>query len=104
MAAFQDGAGHGNDHPLALLARQGRTFFNPVKRHLGGFPEDRKHRPFGQAINGVIAPLASGDKVAVNPKDAGQFGSGKRDRFRRAPSLRESARATLRFHALRRTH
>jgi malonate transporter and related proteins len=81
MAAFQNGAAHGHHQKGALFARQLRAFFDTIKRHLRGPAKNTEHRNVFQTINGVVAPIARGNKLAVNAENAGQFRTGEGDGF-----------------------
>jgi hypothetical protein len=65
MTALQEQTCRGDDAVNALAARQLGIFLDAVKRRLGGAAEDREHRPVAQHVDGIIAPFALGDALAV---------------------------------------
>jgi len=77
VTALHDQTTGGNHAVSALLARQSRVFFNPVKRVFTRSAINGENRRVAQQIDGVIAPCASGDLASVKIKDGGQLVSVK---------------------------
>src|SRR6516164_155021 len=73
VPAPYDEAG-GRDHAIrALPARQLGRFFNAIDGNFRCTPEDRENGAILEEVDGVIAPLSSGDLAAVKAEYAIEF-------------------------------
>ena len=70
VAALEHAAILDGHHVLALLVPELGVLLNHVERPLGGALVDREQRPVLEEIDGVIAPLASGDFASIQIEDA----------------------------------
>lgn len=90
MATFEDRPTHRDNHISALLACELRALFNPVERHLRRAAKDAEDRRVLKAVDSVVAPVTSGDELAVNAQDAGEFGTAESNGFGPSPGWRRN--------------
>lgn len=103
MTAFQDRAAHRDDQKRPLLARQFGALLNSVKRHFRRAAVNAEDGRLLKAIDRIVPPVAGGDKLTIEPKNAGKLGSGEGDRVGPAAGRRrgvlDSHKPSLARHA-----
>src|SRR3984957_24237 len=75
MAAAQDHAALADHRPGALPLGQGRPLFDAVEWRFRSPPKYREHRRVGEPVDGVVAPLAGRDHLAVKSKQPVELAS-----------------------------